>query len=94
MAQKNIFSKGRGRAVIARYNGLQCVTRYCKNNAAQALVRKLLKSYFFLKEVISYYSVLQQVTMRYKKLQKQLSPRNSLTVAQKFLFSKGGDKLL
>ena len=46
---KNIFSKGRGRAVIARYNGLQCVTRYCKNNAAQALVRKLPKSSFFSK---------------------------------------------
>ena len=93
MAQKNIFSKGRGRIVIARYNGLQCVTRYCKNNAAQALVRKLPKSSSFLKEVISYYSVLQQVTMRYKKSQK-VGMCTTFNVAKEIFFLKEGEKLL
>ena len=93
MAQKNIFSKGRGRTVIARYNGLQCVTRYCKNNAAQALVRKLPKSSSFLKEVISYYSVLQQVTMRYKKSQK-VGMCTTFNVAKEIFFLKEGEKLL
>ena len=44
--------------------------------------------FFFLKEVISCYNVLQQVTMHCKRLQKQYSPRTSLKVLQKFFFSK------
>ena len=51
----------------------------------------LLKKSFFWRKGKSCYNLLQQVTMRYKRLQKQRSPGTSLTVAQKFFFfSKGG----
>ena len=59
---KKLFSEGMRKVVITRYNGLQYVTRYYKNNPAQGLVWKSPKKSFFLKEVISCYNVLQQVT--------------------------------
>ena len=47
---KNLFSEGRGKAVITRYNKLQCVTRCYKNSAVHGLVWKLLKSSFISKQ--------------------------------------------
>ena len=35
---RNLFSEGRGKADITRYNKLQCVTRCYKNRAVQGLV--------------------------------------------------------
>ena len=64
------FSEGRGEAVITRYNRLQCVRRCYKNNSTQGLVEKLLKTSFFIKDVISCYIVLQQVTMRIRSYKK------------------------
>ena len=52
------------------------------------------KFFFFLKEGISCYKTLKQVTMRYKILQKQRSQRTSLKFPKKLFFYKGGDKLL
>ena len=51
------------------------------------------KFFFFLKEVISYYSVLQQVTMRYKKSQK-VGMCTTFNVAKEIFFLKEGEKLL
>ena len=68
---KGLFSAGRGKAVITRCNRLQCVTKCYKNNSTQRLVEKLLKTCNFLKDVISCYNLLQQVTMHYKRLQEK-----------------------
>ena len=81
------------KVVKTRYNGLQYVTRYYKNNPAQGLVWKSPKKSFFLKEVISCYNVLQQVTMRYKKLQK-IGMSTAFNVAQEICFLKEREKLL
>ena len=53
VAQEVFFFDRTGKAVITRYNRLQCVTKCYKNNATQGLVEKLLKTSFFPKEVIS-----------------------------------------
>ena len=53
VAPEVFFSDRRGKAVITRYNRLQCVTKCYKNNATQGLVEKLLKISLFLKEVVS-----------------------------------------
>ena len=60
LLNKSVF-KGIGKAVITRYNKLQCITRCYKNSAVKGLVGKFLKSF---KKVISCYNVLQQVAMR------------------------------
>ena len=46
---RSLSSDRRGKAVIIRYNRLQCVTKCYKNNATQGLVEKLLKTSFFSK---------------------------------------------
>ena len=51
------------------------------------------KFFFFLKEGISCYNVLQQVTMRYKRLQK-IGMCTTFNVAQRIYFLKKGEKLL
>ena len=72
------------------YNALQDIA---KTTQPKHLVRKLPKSSSFLKEVISYYSVLQQVTMRYKKSQK-VGMCTTFNVAKEIFFLKEGEKLL
>ena len=88
---RNLFSEGMGKAVITRYDKLQRVTRCYKNRAVKGLFRKLHKSsFFFLKEVINCYNVLQQATMRSKKLQK-IGMRTTFNVAQRIYFLMKGE---
>ena len=90
---RDLFSEGRGKAVITLYNRLQCVRKCYKNNATQGLVEKLLKTSFFLKDVISCYNVLQQVTVRYKRLQKK-GMGTIFKVSEEIFFLTEGEKLL
>ena len=75
-------------AVVTCYSKLHCVTSGYKKQAC-ALLSMLLKKSFSWRKGKSCYNTLQWVTMRYKLLQKQRSPRTSLRVIQKvFLFLK------
>ena len=51
------------------------------------------KFFFFQKEMISCYNVLQQVTMRYKRLQK-IGMCTTFNITQEIFFLKEGEKLL
>ena len=61
---RRIWRKARALLSKLRYNRLQCVRKCYKNNTTQGLVEKLLKTSIFLKDMISYYNVLQQVTRK------------------------------
>ena len=68
-------------------------SRRYKNSAVKGLVWKFLKGSFFLKEVISCYNVLQQITVRHKRLQK-IGMRTAFNVAQEIYFLKEEEKLI
>ena len=59
-----------------RYKQLQKMFMRTTFNVAQGI--------YFLKDGERCHNTLQQVTMRYKMLQKQCSPRTSLKISQKF----------
>ena len=90
---RSLFSDRRGKAVITRYNRLQCVTKCYKNNSTQGVVEKLLKTSIFLKDVMCCYNVLQQVTMRYKRLQEK-GMGTTFKIAPEVFFLIEGEKLL
>ena len=69
--------------VTTSYNVSQEVT---KTTQPKDWFDSCSKVLFFLKDEISCYNVLQEVTMRCNRLQNQRSPRTSLKVAQKFFF--------
>ena len=76
--------------VTTSSNALQDVTKTAQSNDWFESCAKVI---FFLKEVISSYNVLQQVTMRYKRLQK-IGLRTTFNVAQEIFFLNDREKLL
>ena len=76
--------------VTTSSNSLQDVTKTAQLNDWFESCAKVI---FFLKEVISCYNVLQQVTMRYKRLQK-IGLRTTFNVAQEIYFLNDREKLL
>ena len=77
--------------VTTSYNALQDVTKTVQSKDYFQSCGKVL---FFLKEVINCYNVLQQATMRSKKLQK-IDMRTTFNVAENLCSDgRGGEKLL
>ena len=91
---KKIFFLKEGEELLQHvtmgYNALQDIAKTTQPKHQFESCPKVL---FFLKEVISYYSVLQQVTMRYKKSQK-VGMCTTFNVAKEIFFLKEGEKLL
>ena len=76
--------------VTTSYNALQDITKTGQSKDQSGSCSKVI---CFLKEMISCYNVLQQVAMRYKKLQK-IDMCTTFNITQGIYFLKEGEKLL